>query len=598
MMYIAREVLIPVAFAVVLSLIWSSPVSWLQRALGRTPAVLVVVIVSMGAAATTGWVIFHQLVAVVNGLPDYRQNIHDKFAAFRSPTKGSIGEIAASVQQIGNELSPGPPVELPGRLDSKGHPIPAAGTAAPLAVRIVEDPAGAVDYLRDVARRFVGPLGVCGVVIIFSIFLLIERLDVRNRFLRLTGLRQMSVMTLALDDATQRVSRYLLLQFAVNAVFGLAIGSGLHLIGLPYAALWGSVAALLRFVPYLGTLIAGTLPLLLSIAVFEDWMRPALVLALFGVLEIIIANWVEPRLYGAHTGVSSLAILLGAVFWALLWGPAGLILSTPLTVCVAVLGRHLPQLSFLHILLGDEPVLSEEAQFYQRLLAMDQSEAQDVARLFLNGRSLTELYDSVIAPALAMAESDRHKGALDTAREKFIFLSVREMIAEFSDDRSERPTVRDHQDQKTRVGPTFHGRALCVPAGDDADEITASMLAQLLAEKRISAIAFPAGPRLYDTLAIVEPQPEDVILLSALPPFAFARTLSVARQFRLRFPKTKLVVGVWGFKGDVEKALARFDEPRPDRLLTSLAEAVGHFDPITSPAIPDTSRHEFQDLPM
>ena len=263
--------------------------------------------------------------------------------------------------------------------------------------------------------------------------MLLKREDLRNRLLRLAGLGQLNLMTQALDDAAGRVSRYMLMQFLVNASFGTLFGLGLYLIGVPNPVLWGVVAGILRIVPYVGTLVAATLPFALSLAVFDGWLRPLLVFLLVAGLELIIANFVEPWLYGAHVGISSLALLVTAVFWTVLWGPAGLILSTPLTVCVVVLGRYVPQLSFLHILLGDEPVLAPEAQIYQRLLAMDQLEAHGIVGQFLKGRPLVELYDSVLIPALSMAEQDRHKGAIDAVREEFLFLSINEMIAEFSE---------------------------------------------------------------------------------------------------------------------------------------------------------------------
>ena len=243
--------------------------------------------------------------------------------------------------------------------------------------------------------------------------MLIKREDLRNRVLRLVGLGQISIMTQALDDAAQRVSRYLLMQFLVNACFGALFGTGLYFIGVPNPALWGVLAGLLRIVPYIGTMAAAALPIILSLAVFDGWLRPLLVFAVFAGLEVIIGNFVEPWLYGAHTGISSLALLVTTVFWTVLWGPAGLILSTPLTVCVVVLGRHFPQLSFLHILLGDDDVLEPEAQLYQRLLARDQPEARDIVDTFLKGKSLIELYDSVLIPALSLAEQDRHNGMID-----------------------------------------------------------------------------------------------------------------------------------------------------------------------------------------
>jgi predicted PurR-regulated permease PerM len=584
---------------VVLSLIWTPAVDWLHRLhFGRWLAVLTVVIVSLLVAGVIGWVIFNQLIAVVNQLPDYQQNIDNKIAAFRIPTNGALGEAAERVTQLGKELSAAPPVEPPAHPENdRLHTGARNQPPGPVPVQIVDKPANILAYLSDRARPFVEPLGTSGIVLIFSVFLLIERQDVRNRFLRLVGLGQLNVATQALDDATQRVSRYLLLQFAVNALFGLMIGIGLYFIGLPFAALWGAVAALLRIVPYLGTLIAATLPLLLSIAVFDSWMQPMLVFLLIISLEIVVANWVEPLLYSAHTGVSSLAILVSTVFWAILWGPAGLILSTPLTVCVAVLGRHVPQLAFLHILLGDEPVLSADALVYQRLLAMDQVEARDIADSFLKEHSLLELYDCVFVPALTLAEQDRHKGALDVTRERFIFLSVTEMIAEFSDyePEPERPSTSGKgTPPATAVVPEvvpgsapegfteglkegFKGRALCIPASDEADEITGAMLAQILERHEISSIGFPLEAGIYETLVLLQPQPEDVICLSALPPFAFAQARNVARKLRLKFPKTKLVIGVWGFAGDVKKAQDRFEEPRPDRILVSMADAVDYF---------------------
>jgi predicted PurR-regulated permease PerM len=582
-MYLARQVLIPLALAVVLSLIWTPPVNWLQKLrLSRIPAVLIVVALSLAVAGGIGWVILNQVIAVVNELPDYRQNIHNKIASLSGPAKGSLGRAAENVKQLGSELSAEPPGETTAPGESTRLRASARNqSAGPVPVRIIDKPANDFDYLSDLFRRFVGPLGIAGIVLIFSVFLLIERQDVRNRLLRLVGLGQLNVMTKALDDATQRVSRYLLLQFAVNATFGLLIGIGLYFIGLPYAALWGALAGFLRIVPYIGTLIAGGLPLVLSFAVFNSWKLSVLVFVLFGALELVVANWIEPRLYGAHTGVSSLAILVTTVFWTILWGPAGLILSTPLTVCVAVLGRYVPQMSFLHILLGDEPVLDAETQVYQRLLAMDRAEARDVASLCLKQQSLLELYDRVFVPALTMAEEDRHKGALDATRERYIFLSIKEMIAEFC----HRAPVRSSQSgEDAEDSPAlFGGRVLCLPASDEADEITAAMLAQLLEGHGIGAIAFPSGPAILDSLALLAPQPEDVICVSALPPFAFAQARGAAGQLRLKFPGTKLLVGVWGFAGDVKEALDRFEQPRPDRLLVSLADAVGHFTGVPSP---------------
>ena len=288
--------------------------------------------------------IFNQLVGVANELPRYQQNIHNKLEAMRAPGEGALGRATASIKDLATELTS---VEAP-----VAPPVPGDRGSRPLPVQIVEEPANELEYLRDLAEPFLGPLGEFGMVLIFSVFLLIKQKDLRNRLFRLVGLDRLNVMTQALDDATQRVSRYLLMQLLVNACFGVLCGIGLYLIGIPYAALWGSVAGILRIVPYVGAVVSALLPFTLSLAVFDNWTHPLLVLLLFATLELVTSNFVEPWLYGIHTGISALALLLTAVFWTVLWGPAGLILSTPLTVCVVVLGRYVPQFSFLSCAVG------------------------------------------------------------------------------------------------------------------------------------------------------------------------------------------------------------------------------------------------------
>ncbi len=322
----------------------------------------------------------------------------------------------------------------------------------------------------------------------------------------------------------------------------------------------------------MGTLVAATLPLALSLAVFDGWLQPMLVFALVASLELITGNFLEPWLYGTRVGISSLALLVTSVFWAVLWGPAGLILSTPLTVCLVVLGRYVPHLSFLHILLGDEPVLAADAQLYQRLLAMDQMEAHTIAGAFLKGRPLVELYDSVLIPALTMAEQDRHKGSIDSVREEFLFLSINEMLAEFS----------EYQAPESDQHPVH--RILCIPAHDRADEITAAMLAQLLEKKGCVTMSFPiAGASPEEMLTAVGAGPNDVVCISSLPPYAFAPARAVCKQIRERFPNLKVVVCVWGFSGDLEKAVARFERTQPDRLCTTLAAAVERLQELIHP---------------
>ena len=562
-------------------------VALLQRLhAGRVVSVLTTVLVSVAVAGGIGWIIANQLVDVANQLPLYRQNIHAKIEAFHLPVTGQLGQAAESVQEIVRELtSPGAPSPAPppqGRNQKQPNAPPAP--VSPVPVRMVQPPTSGWTELRDLGTPVLAPLGRAGMVLIFTVFMLLKREDLRNRLLRLAGLGQLNLMTQALDDASGRVSRYLLMQFLVNAGFGTLFGLGLYLIGVPNPALWGVVAGILRIVPYVGTLVAATLPIALSLAVFDGWLRPLLVFLLVAGLELIIANFVEPWLYGTHVGISSLALLVTAVFWAVLWGPAGLILSTPLTVCVVVLGRYVPQLSFLHILLGDEPVLAAEAQIYQRLLAMDQLEAQTIVGEFLKGRPLVELYDSVLIPALSMAEQDRHKGAHRRSQGR-VSLSQHQ--------RNDRRVFRvSTGGQLIRRGPAPYRtpRSISTPGYSVFRPMIGPMRSRPRCwlsswSKRDSRLCpFPSSGLLpMNVLALIEAGRSDVVCISALPPYAFAPARAMCKQIRERFPKLKVVVCVWGFSGDTHKAMARFERTQPDRLSTSLAEAVEHVQELVRP---------------
>ncbi len=587
-LYLAREILIPLAFALILAFALNPVVELLQRSrIGRLPSVVVAVLVTTVAAGCVGWIIAIQLVDVAKELPRYRQNIHAKMEALRLPAKGPLGLAANSLREIARELSspvaPSPDQDPPvqNRMQRTGPSTP----GPPLPVQIVEQPAEGLEYLRDFVQPVLRPVGLTGLALIFTVFLLIKRFDLRHRLFRLVGLGQINIMTQMLDDAAQRVSRYLLIQVLVNAGFGVLFGFGLYCIGVPSPALWGVVAGLLRMVPYVGTMVAGALPIALSLAAFDSWLPPLLVFVLFAGLELLTANFIEPWLYGVNTGISSLALLVAAVFWTVLWGPAGLLLSTPLTVCVVVLGRFVPHFSFLHILLGDEEVLGAEAQIYQRLLAMDQSEAQAIVERLLKQKPLMELYDSVLIPALSLAEQDRHKGAIDTTREEFLFLSINEMITELLEyqparDSSQAEDAAAESDPAERLG----GRILCLPANDRADEVTAAMLAQLLEQAGHSALSLPISQTSpAELLALIEKRQDDVICISALPPYAFPPARTMCKLIRERCPKLKLVIGVWGFSGDTEKARARFERTQPDRLFTSLAQAVEQIQELIRP---------------
>jgi predicted PurR-regulated permease PerM len=585
-LYLARAVLIPLALALTLSFLLAPMVTWLQKlSVRRVPAVALVMLISVATVGGMAWVVADQLLEVANDLPKYALNIHHRIEAFHFPTDSGLARATKSLEEIDkefSELASNPATPPAGSQAKTASPVP-----GPLPVQVVTVPANAWQRLGEMLGPALLPLGTAGMVLIFTVFILIKQEDLRNRLLRLGGLAQLNAMTLALDDATRRVSRYLVMLFLVNTCYGICYGAGLFLIGIPNAILWGVMAGVLRTVPYVGVLTASAFPFALALAVFNGWGPPVMVLLLFAVLELVAGNIVEPWLYGAHTGISSLALLVTTVFWTILWGWAGLVLAVPLTVCVIVLGRYVPRMSFLHVLLGDETALSVEAQFYQRLLALDQDDARTIAITFLKGHSLASLYDDVLVPALTLAEQDRHKGELDEMRESFLFLSVSEIVSELAISGTDEFSTKSKKLKWRQMPPVAQGlpsisvapapstiRIFCLPANDQADEITASMLSQLLERAGHGVLSLSVGSSFEEIWTYLPPEPQDVVCISAVPPFAFAQSQALCQRIRMHLPEIKIVAGIWGFDGDLDKAAERFGSTPPDRVVASLAQAV------------------------
>lgn len=584
-LYVAREVLIPFALAVLFSFMLTPVVKALERfRLGRVPSVGIVVLVSLLVAGAIGWVVSNQLIDVISQLPGYRENIHNKIAALQGPAGGAFKKAADNVRDLSEaltvELAPATPVPAaPGQAATPGA---ASTPPRPVPVEVIERPRGGIQYLRDMAAPFVQPVGTAFIVVVFTIFILMKREDVRNRLIRLVAPRQLNTMTQVLDDAAMGVSRYLLVQFSLNTVYGCLIATGLYFIEVPSFFLWGVLAGLLRFIPYIGPLIGGALPLLLALGVFDGWTRPILIFAFFTAVELVASQVVEPVIGGARTGISPLAILVAAVFWGALWGPAGLILSMPLTVCVVVLGRHVPQLEFLNVLLGDEPVLAPKARLYQRLLALDQQEAQSVVDAFLKDGTPIDLYDLVIIPALSMAEQDRHKGELDGAKEAFIIQSISEVIGELAEYKLPEPVRRSGR-------PDL--RVICLPANDQADEITAAMLSQVLERAGYPVVCLPVAGSVADAVELIGgmvPQPGDIVCISALPPFALLNARSMAKRLRQQFPDLTIMVGLWTFTLS-ERAAERFGQAFVETVVTTLGDAVNQVQRFADGTSPEDS---------
>lgn len=582
-LYFAREVLIPLSLAGLFTFLLTPAVRFLEAwKLPRIPAVILVLILAFSVVGFPGWIATNQLIDVLSQLPNYKNNIHNKFEAFREQQKGTLAKVTESVKELSKELStPAPNQSVPAETTSvQKATLPQGSAEHPIPVQMVEPPATPLQSLRDFVGPLLAPIATAFIVLVFTIVMLIKREDLRNRFLRLLGQDQIHLATEAIDDATQRVSRYLRMQFLVNAAFGTLITVGLYFIGLPNALLWGVLAGALRFVPYVGAIIGGLLPLILSLAISDSWQQPLLCFTLFLVAEPLVAYLIEPALYGTHTGISALAILVAAAVWTTLWGPVGLILSTPLTVCLVVIGRHVPQLEFLHVMLGDEPVFTPATRFYQRLLALDQQEAQAVIDGFLKERTVIELYDEVLIPALSMAEEDRHKGTLDETREHFLLQSLEEFVTELSDvgTIAEKLELTTHQSM----------RVICIPSYDKADEISAVMLAQVCELAGYTTMSFPLLQSPAEILTTLSLQQGDIVCISALPPFALMNARTLSKQLRAKFPEMRIILGLWNFSGGGAKADERLGKAFAVDVVTTLAQALESIE-----SRPDSlSRHE------
>lgn len=581
-LYFGRQILIPFALALTLNFLLAPAVDYLQRfRVSRVPAVIVVVVIAGSVVSGVGWVVARQLVRIADELPDYRENLQVKMDALHQPSVNPFGKAIRGMREMGQELyanpSPAPPpppnpnpATVPSGRGLRKLPAPATANstpAAPLAVTVVQPERGIPDLLNALLP-VVKPLGEGVFVLVLTVYMLIKREDLRNRLLLLAGMGRLNLVTQALDDAARRISSFLSMNFLVNAGYGLLFGFGLRAIGIPNATLWGVLAGTLRFVPYIGTSIGVLLPFVFALGIFPHWAPALVVLALFALLEFSIANFFEPWLYGSHTGISTLSLLVMAVFWTMLWGWPGLVLSTPLTVCLIVMGRHMPEMSFLHILLGDDAQLAPEAKFYERLLAMDQPEAHRIADRYLEKHTLGDLYDTLMLPALSLAERDRHKGALDEIRANFVFQCANELIAELTDVSL---LEQENAAEVSNGGRSFP--VICVSTQDQADEIVATMLAQLLEQAGNRTLQLPSRALSDEILTRLAEETDTVICISALPPFAFADTRSLCQRIRNRLPKNRIIVGMWDPSIEIDRVRDRLSSGRPDQVVVNLAEA-------------------------
>jgi predicted PurR-regulated permease PerM len=572
-LYFARAVFIPLALAVLLSFLLAPLTTRLRNwGLGRVLSALIVVHVAFLLIAIFGVMMAAQLGDLTHNLPEYGRNVHHKLESVRASGGGLVERASRMVGNISDELIPQP------------HAAPSSqpGEQKPVPVEIRRAPFSPFDLAQKVLGSVLNVALMGVIVIVFVIFMLIQREDLRDRLVRLLGERRVNLTTQALDDAANRLSRYLLAQFLVNAAYGTAIGAGLYFVGVPNPLLWGILTALFRYVPYLGIWVAAAMPAMLAFAVEPGWVKVPIIFGMYLGVDVLMYHFVEPPLYGSSTGISAMAILVAAVFWTWLWGPLGLLLSTPLTVCVVVIGQYVPSLEFLSVMLGDEPVLAPEIRFYQRLLAMDLPEAREIAEQFLKGKSLEELYDGVIIPALALAEEDRHQEKLDDEHQEFIFQNTRALVQDMADHSDEliagKNSSKVNASEKppaitSEPPPTESASVLCLPARDDADEIAALMLSLLLRKRGISARAASATAVGGERIELIDRENAQIACLAAIPPLGYTHARFLCRRLRAEFPDLKLVAAILTERGEQE-----LNQRRPaieaDDLAASLKRAL------------------------
>jgi len=565
-LYLAKEVLIPLALATLLTFILAPLVDRLERlGLWRVPSITAVVLFALTVIGGVTYLVAEELVDLSGNLPAYERTITGKVHDLKNSTSGPLAKVQQIVGKLGREFSRSTPLPEDNAIDDKASP---PETVKPIPVEIVEPAGSSLGFLGDLLSGAFGGLATVGVVMLFLVFMLASREDLRDRLIRLVGPDQITVTTQALDDAARRVSRYLRMQLIINAGFGLMLAVGLYFIGLPNALLWGLVAGLLRYIPYLGAWLGAAVAVAISLAVFDGWTQPLLILGLVVVAELVTGNLLEPVLFHSSTGISTIGILVAAVFWTWLWGGMGLVLSTPLTVCLSVLGRYVPQLEFFNVLLSDESVLHPGAQFYQRLLVGDLDGARALVDTHLKEKSVTELYEEMLLPALSLTTQDAYRGNLTPEKRDFIYENIREVLDELAE--LEAIPAEQLAGGKPAV--------VCVPARDASDEIAATMLQQRLLAGGITAEVLSSKvlvSELVDQIAELSPH---VVFISSVPPFAGRYASNLCKRLHSRLSDLRIFVAIWGDEAHQKTAEQRLRGAGAEKVVIALSDALALVD--------------------
>jgi predicted PurR-regulated permease PerM len=600
LLYFGREILVPFALAVLLSFVLAPGVRWLGRwYIGRVTSVIVMVVAAFIVIFGFGAVIATQVATLGGRLPQYEWIIRSKIRSLQDAFAESsfVDRASRMLQNLSEELE---------RPERRVDPFAATGSAEepapePLPVEIQEPEPRPLQVIQSIIEPLVQPTATTGIVIIFVIFILLQRQDLRDRLIRLVGTHDLHRTTQAITDAAERVSRYLLMQTILNAAFGVVIGIGLWVIGVPNPILWGILAMVLRYVPFIGPIVAAAFPIALSLAVDPGWTMLLWTAALFLVVELIVEQVMEPWLYGSSTGLSTVAIIAAATFWTWLWGPIGLLLSTPLTACIVVLGRHVPQLQFLDVALGSTPVLSAVESFYQRMLAQDSSEAAGQAEEYMREKPLSSYYDEVLLPALALAHYDVLQGRLDGPKRAQIRLTIDEVLDDLADYEDAMPPKKSRVaavpptgglevpsattvEPEPPLAPNFEpadlpaawqGKpVLCIASRTELDEAVAAVLADLLGKHNIGALVLPWEAASPANLQLLDLAPVQIVCICGLDSSLMTHVRFLVKRFRKKIPDATIIVALWTPNGDELARSDRLEGTGADIFVGSMREAL------------------------
>ncbi|MCB8819627.1 AI-2E family transporter [Microvirga rosea] len=601
-LYIGQDVFLPIVMAILLAFVLAPFVDIMRRwHLGRVPSVIIAVVVALGIILSLGGMIGFQLAGLASDLPRYQYTIKEKVGSLR---EGSLGRLPALLKNMGREFDKAvqeKPEDKPASASSVPSPAPAeAENTGPLPVEVHQPEPTPVELARNFLLPMLQPLATTGIVFVVLIFILLQREDLRDRMIRLFGSSDLHRTTIAMDDAARRLSRYFLIQLGLNTSFGVFVSIGLWAIGVPSPLLWGVFAALMRFVPYIGSFIAAAFPIMLAAAVDPGWSMALMTAALFLLGEPLMGHVIEPVVYGQSTGLSPFAVVLSAIFWTWIWGPVGLLIATPLTLCLVVLGRHVERLEFLDVILGDRPALTPAENLYQRMLAGDPDEALESAEVLLRERSLTSYYDEVALKGLQLAANDASRGVLTTHQLEQVKDVIGSLVEDLDGHDDAEPPRKETADEpvaspasekpankEPAVAPVpsmataipeewrAEGAVLCIAGRGPLDEAAASMLAQLLNKHSLGTrnVAYDAVSR--SGIITLDTSNVRMICLSYLEIGGTPAHLRyLLRRLRNRMPDIPILVGLWPTDDAVLNNQTRQASLGADYYVSSLREAV------------------------